>query len=131
MAMRPELKTIISAIKSANGSAENIDTWCKALESGDKNEWLKANCLKLKSPVEIEAGTRWISKSSSGTVKGRFVKDCKIVGVINYVGYQAVLDKASSASDYMISINSKDLQSEETLAYLSADILKKIVEQLP
>jgi len=131
MAMRPELKTIINAIKSTNGSAENIDTWCKALESDDKNEWLKANCLKLKSPVEIEAGTRWISKSSSGIVKGRFVKDCKIVGVINYVGYQVVFDKASSASDYMISIDSKDLHSKETLACLSTDILKKIVEQLP
>lgn len=131
MAMRPELKTIINAIKSANGSAKSIDTWCKALESRDQSEWLKANCLKLKNPIEIEAGTRWISKSSSGTVKGRFVKDCKIVGVINYIGYQAVLDKASSASDYMISVDSQDLDSTETLAYLSTDILRKIVEQLP
>lgn len=131
MAMRPELKTIINAIKSANGSAENIDIWCKALESGDQNEWLRANCLKLKSPVEIEAGTRWISKSSSGTVKGRFVKDCKIVGVIHYVGYQAVLDKDSIASDYMIDINSQDLDSNVTLAYLSTDILRKIAEKLP
>lgn len=131
MAMRPELKTIINVIKSANYSVENIDTWYKALESGDQNKWLKANCLKLKNPVEIEAGTRWISKSSSGTVKGRFVKDCKIVGVIHYVGYQAVLDKAAIASDYMIDINSKDLDSKETLAYLSTDILRKIVEQLP
>lgn len=79
MAMRPELKTIKDAIKAA-----------------------PKHYIKLGRPIPIEAGTKWKCKSSSGTINGQFKYKCKIIAVRDGVGCEAVLDRKSSISDYML-----------------------------
>lgn len=78
--MRPELKKIVDAIKAS-----------------------PKKYVKLEQPVQIEAGTKWKCKSSSGTINGQFKYKCKIIAVRDGIGYEAVLDRKSSISDCTLS----------------------------
>jgi len=130
--MRPELKKIRESIKTAGATMQNNPAWCEPRSDRSEHAWLKRHCLKLKSPVEVKAGTKWIQKSSSGNVKGVFLKPCKIIGVIEYVGYEVVLDKPSSTSEECMAYGRPDfLNIRESVSAMPTDILKKIVEQLP
>lgn len=133
--MRPELKKIVDAIKASS-----------------------KKYVKLEQPIQIEAGTKWKYKSSSGTINGQFKYKCKIIAVRDGIGYEAVLDRKSSISDCTLAdcdeywkraedpmcpyVNRKVFHgslpesirricdSHESLATLDTSILKQIASQI-
>ena len=131
--MRPELKKIRESIKAAGAITQSNPAWYEAIKNGKEHAWLKRHCLKLKSPIEVKVGTKWTYKSSSGNNKVIFLKSCKIIGVIYNIGeYEVVLDRRSSASEAVMTYGGPDrLHVRERISVVPADILKKIVEQLP
>lgn len=131
--MRPELKRIIDCIKASHNDAWNDPAFHKALDSGEADAWLREHCMRLRKPVKVEKGEVWVSKSSSGNVRGRFIKSCRILGLTQVAGYEAVLDDAASTSDFALKMDSENPRCESVahLSTLSTDLLKRIVDQLP
>ena len=131
--MRPELRKIIDCIKASHNDAWHDPAFHKALGSGKADAWLREHCMRLREPVEVEEGEVWVSRSSSGNVRGRFIKSCRILGLTRNVGYEAVLDDAAATSDFALKMDSENPRCESVvqLSTLSTDLLKRIVYQLP
>ena len=108
----------------------NVDGYYTAVKDDSKFEkFLKKHCIRLRNPVPIKAGTKWTSKSSSGTIHGKFKVNCKAIGVVLNVGPQVVLDKRSSTSIQCEELNGK-LDYLEQLSALDTELLEKIEEEL-
>ena len=138
MAIRPVLKKLKEEINTRIGP--DVGTWRddkyakllegaaydKAKQAGLRKYWRK-HCVKLR-PFDIPAGTRWVAKSSSGNCYGTIILDCKAIGLVNEVGYELLLDKPASQSDYCKD-NQIPLQFHDdkvTLSTLPTEILEKI-----
>ena len=129
MAMRPALKKIVDLFKG-NKPLTDIDGYYTAVKDASKfEEFIKTHCIHLRNPVLIKAGTKWTSKSSSGTIHGKFKVDCKAIGVEHHVGIQLVLDKRSSISDRCEELNG-ELDYLVTLSTLDTELLEKIANEL-
>ena len=133
MAMRPALKKIVNLLKE-NKSLTNIDGYYTAFferikDASKFEEFIKKHCIHLRNPVLIKAGTKWTSKSSSGTIHGKFKVDCKAIGVVKYVGTQLVLDKRSSISNVCEELGG-ELDYLEQLSVLDTELLEKIANEL-
>ena len=128
MAMRPQLKKIVEVLKE-EGPIQDKEGYWKMLESGSKEDehtFLKKNMHRLRKPIKVPAGTTWTTKSSSGNTKGMFKEDCRILGVVNRIGNQIVLDKPAS-----VSLGYEDYPDFcEQLSSLSTDLLEKIAEAM-
>ena len=110
MAMRPILKKLREEINcnlKQNNWLERDEKYFNLIAGAayDENKqkelkkYWQEHCIKLK-PFDIPAGTRWISKSSSGNCCGTIVVPCKAIGLINETSYELLLDKLASLSDY-------------------------------
>lgn len=131
MAMRPALKKIVNLLKG-NKPLTDIDGYYTAVKDASKREkFIKKHCIHLRNPVSIKAGTKWIAKSNSGTIHGKFKVDCKVIGVVNYIGTQVVLDKRSSISNFFQceELNG-GLDYLEQLSSLDTELLEKIANEL-
>ena len=124
MAMRPALKKIVKLLKESK-SLMDVDGYYAAVKDTSKFEkFIKKHCIRLRNPVPIKAGTKWTSKSNSGTIHGKFKVDCKAIGVVLNVGPQIVLDKRSSISNQCEELNGR-LDYLEQLSSLDTDLLEK------
>lgn len=129
MAMRPALKKIVNLLKERKALSD-IDGYYTVIMDDDKFEkFIKKHCLRLRNPVPIKAGTKWASKSSSGTYRGEFKVDCKVIGVVDYIGTQLVLDKRSSISKCSEQL-SDEIYYLEQLSSLDTELLEKIADEL-
>lgn len=129
MAMRPALKKIVKLLKERK-SLLDIDGYYNAVSDNNKFEkFIKKHCIRLRNPVPIKAGTKWVSKSSSGTYHGEFKVDCKVIGVVYNIGTQLVLDKRSSISKYCEEFNGKPDYLEQ-LSSLDSELLEKIAKEV-
>ena len=129
MAMRPALKKIVNLLKE-NKSLRDIDGYYTAVKDASKfEEFIKKHCIHLRNPVLIKAGTKWTSKSNSGTIHGKFKVDCKVIGVVNHIGTQLVLDKRSSIINVCEELGG-ELEYLEELSVLDTELLEKIANEL-
>ena len=129
MAMRPALKKIVKLLKESE-SLLNVDGYYAAVKDTRKFEkFIKKHCICLRNPVPIKAGTKWTSKSSSGTIHGKFKVNCKVIGVVLNIGPQLVLDKRSSISNKGEELNG-ELDYLEQLSALDTELLEKIEKEL-
>ena len=129
MAMRPALKKIVNLLKESE-PIFNIDGYYTAAKNDSTFEnFIKKHSIHLRNPVPIKAGTKWISKSSSGTIHGEFKVDCNVVGVVWFIGVQLVLDKRSSISKYREEIGC-ELDYLEQLSSLDTELLEKIAKEV-
>lgn len=129
MAMRPALKKIVNLLKE-HKALSDIDGYYTVIMDDDKFEkFIKKHCLHLRNPVPIKAGTKWASKSSSGTYHGEFKVDCKVIGVVHNIGMQLVLDKRSSISKCCEEFDG-ELDYLEQLSSLDTKLLEKIANEL-
>ena len=124
MAMRPALKKIAAVLKEQPNIME-----LSGYTASREDTFIKKHCVKLRHPVLIPAGTKWISKSSSDTTKGQFMKNCKVIGVVDYIGMQAVLDKKSSISESSMKAGAEP-DFLEQLSSLDAELLEKIAAEV-
>lgn len=83
--------------------------------------------LKLSTPIEIAAGTKWCMKSSSGNFCGTFVKDCKAIGIISDIGECLLLDKPSIMPDNALYDDIPYDHDRIQLSSLSSDLLDKVL----
>jgi len=142
MAMRPilkKLREVISTKMHPDVGTWRDDKYIKLVEGAAYDEakqvglrkyWRK-NCIKIK-PFDIPAGTRLTQKSSSGVWHGTIILDCKAIGLINEIGYELLLDKPASMSDYCKN-NQIPLQWDDDkvqLATLPTEILEQIGQAL-
>lgn len=129
MAMRSALKKIVNLLKERKTLLDIDGYYNVVTDDGKFEKFIKKHCLRLRNPVLIKAGTKWVSKSSSGTYHGEFKVDCKVIGVVDNIGTQLVLDKRSSISKY-----GEELSGEpdylETLSSLDTELLEKIAKEL-
>ena len=129
MAMRLALKKIVDVLK-ASKPIQEIDGYQTSIRNpASFKKFITKNCVKLRNPVPIKAGTKWTSKSSSGTIHGTFEVDCNVIGVVNYIGWQLVLDECSSRSE-MCRKDGGELDFLEMLSLLSNELLEKIAEEV-
>lgn len=129
MAMRPALKKIVNLLKEQK-TLSDIDGYYTAVADESRLEkFIKKHCIRLRNPVPIKAGTKWASKSSSGTYHGEFKVDCNVIGVVQYIGTQLVLDKRSSISRCREEFGG-ELDYLETLSSLDTELLEKIANEL-
>ena len=129
MAMRPALKKIVNLLKERK-TLSDIDGYYTAVKDESRLEnFIKKHCLHLRNPVPIKAGTKWVSKSSSGTYHGEFNVDCNVIGVVQYIGIQLVLDKRSSISNYRKEFGG-ELDYLEQLSSLDTELLEKIAKEV-
>lgn len=129
MAMRPALKKIVNLLKERK-TLSDIDGYYTAVKDESRLEnFIKKHCLHLRNPVPIKAGTKWVSKSSSATYHGEFNVDCNVIGVVQYIGTQLVLDKRSSISNYRKEF-SGELDYLEQLSSLDTELLEKIAKEV-
>jgi len=129
MAMRPALKKIVNLLKERK-TLSDIDGYYTAVADDSKFEkFIKKHCIRLRNPVPIKAGTKWASKSSSGTYRGEFKVDCKAIGVVHNIGTQLVLDKRSSISRCCEEFDG-ELDYLEQLSSLDTELLEKIADEL-
>ena len=124
MAMRPALKKIVNLLKEQK-TLSDIDGYYTAVKDESRLEnFIKKHCLRLRNPVPIKAGTKWTLKTSS-TIHGEFKVDCKVIGVVNNIGTQIVLDKRSSSCN-----GCEKLAYLESLSALDTELLEKIAKEL-
>ena len=128
MAMRPVLKKIVNVLK-ASKSLSNARDYYMVDDENKFEKFIKKHCIHLRNPVPIEAGTKWTSRSSSGTIHGKFKVNCKVIGVVLNCGPQIVLDKRSSISNQGEELNGK-LDYLEQLSALDTELLEKIEKEL-
>ena len=129
MAMRPALKKIVNLLKERK-TLSDIDGYYTAVKDESRLEnFIKKHCLHLRNPVPIKAGTKWVSKSSSATYHGEFNVDCNVIGVVQYIGTQLVLDKRSSISRCCEEFDG-ELDYLEQLSSLDTELLEKIADEL-
>ena len=129
MAMRPALKKIVNLLKESK-AIQDIDGYYTAIKDADKyEEFIRKHCIHLRNPVPINAGTKWTSKSDSGTICGKFKVDCKVIGVVNHIGITLVLDKRSSISNDCEALNGK-LGYLVRLSTLDTELLEKIANEI-
>lgn len=129
MAMRPALKKIVNLLKERK-TLSDIDGYYTAVKDESRLEnFIKKHCLRLRNPVPIKAGTKWVSKSSSATYHGEFNVDCNVIGVVQYIGTQLVLDKRSSISNYRKEFGG-ELDYLEQLSSLDTELLEKIAKEV-
>ena len=129
MAMRPALKKIVNLLKERK-TLSDIDGYYTAAADDSKFEkFIKKHCIRLRNPVPIKAGTKWVSKSSSATYHGEFNVDCNVIGVVQYIGTQLVLDKRSSISNYRKEFGG-ELDYLEQLSSLDTELLEKIAKEV-
>ena len=126
--MRPVLKKIVNLLKESE-SLSNASDYYMAADENKFEKFIKKHCICLRNPVPIKAGTKWTSKSSSGTIHGKFKVDCKAIGVVLNVGPQIVLDKRSSISNQCEELNGR-LDYLEQLSSLDTELLEKIEKEL-
>lgn len=129
MAMRPALKKIVDLLKERKSLSDIEGYYTAVKEDGKLEKFIKKHCLRLRNPVPIKAGTKWASKSSSGTYRGEFKVDSKVIGVVDYIGTQLVLDKRSSTSKYREEFGG-ELDYLESLSALDTELLEKIANEL-
>ena len=128
MAMRPALKKIVNLLKESK-TLSGINGYYTAVKDESKLEnFIKKHCIHLRNPVLIKAGTKWTLKSS-GTIHGEFKVDCKVIGVVDYIGTQLVLDKRSSISNHCEALGG-ELDYLESLSALDTELLEKIASEL-
>ena len=128
MAMRPVLKKIVNLLKESE-SLSNASDYYMVADENKFEKFIKKHCIRLLNPVPIKAGTKWTSRSSSGTIHGKFKVDCKAIGVVLNVGPQIVLDKRSSISNQGEELNG-ELDYLEQLSALDTELLEKIEKEL-
>lgn len=129
MAMRPALKKIVNMLKE-NKSLMDIDGYYTTVKDASKlKKFINKHCIHLRNPVPIKAGTKWTLKSSSGTINGEFKVNCKVIGVVQYIGTQLVLDKRSSISKCREKFGG-ELDYLLTLSTLDTELLEKIANEL-
>ena len=129
MAMRPALKKIVNLLKESK-SLLDIDGYYSVVKDDSKFEkFIKKHCIHLRNPVPIKAGTKWISKSNSCTVYGKFKVNCKVIGVVDYIGTQLILDKRSSISNDCEKFDGK-LEYLAQLSALNTELLEKIAKEV-
>ena len=137
MATRPVLKRLIEKIncKSWNFTPAFLSHASGSAFDINKQRWLREFWMRKRirvNPISIPAGTSWCSKSSSGNTSGKFVKDCKIVGLIRENNaYEAILDTKAVMSNQAIANDWKDAVYDTVdLKDLSTSILDKIEANL-
>ena len=128
MAMRPVLKKIVNLLR-ASKSLSNVGDYYMVADANEFEKFIKKHCIRLRNPVPINAGTKWKSKTSSGTVRGKFKVNCKVIGVVLNCGPQIVLDKRSSISNQCEKLNG-ELDYLEQLSSLDTELLEKIEKEL-
>ena len=128
MAMRPALKKIVNLLKESE-SLSNASDYYMVADENKFEKFIKKHCIRLRNPVPIKAGTKWTWTSSSGTVRGKFKVNCKVIGVVLNVGPQIVLDKRSSISNQCEELNGR-LDYLEQLSSLDTELLEKIEKEL-
>ena len=133
MATRPVLKRLIEKVncKSWNVTPAFLSHLSGSAFDIKKQRWLREFWMRKRikvNPIDIPAGTSWCSKSSSGNISGKFVKDCKIVGLIKENNaYAAILDSKAVMSNQAIADGWKDAVYDTVdLKDLSTSILDKI-----
>ena len=129
MAMRPVLKKIVNLLKESKSLREVDGYYAAGKDTSKFEKFIKKHCIRLRNPVPIKAGTKWTSRSSSGTVHGKFKVECKVIGVVLDVGPQVVLNKCSSISNQGEELNGR-LDYLEQLSSLDTELLEKIEKEL-
>ena len=138
MATRPVLKRLIEKVncKSWNVTPAFLIHLSGSAFDIKKQRWLREFWMRKRikvNPIDIPAGTSWCSKSSSGNTSGKFVKDCKIVGLIKDANnaYEAILDTKAVMSNQAITNDWTDaVYYTVGLKDLSTSILDKIEANL-
>lgn len=128
--MRPALKKIADALKGEPSILDlpewNKTSWNAVVPSRSRDAFIIKHCHKLRKPVHIPAGTKWIDRSSSGSITGHFIKDCNAIGVVKFKGLyiDVVLDREASAAPFI------SAEYLEKLSALDTELLEKIAEQM-
>ena len=128
MAMRPALKKIVNLLKESKSLLDINGYYTAAKDESKREKFIKKHCIHLRNPVPIKAGTKWTLKTS-GTIHGEFKVDCKVIGIVDYIGTQLVLDKRSSISNQCEALGG-ELDYLESLSALDTELLEKIANEL-
>ena len=139
--MRTALKTLVTAINTAFPEElfdEKFDSIVNDFWNEPKNpakkaqlrKWYMRRRVKL-NPVAIPAGTKFAFKGASGYYEpGKFTKNCKAVGLIDYDGPTLLLDKDAVFTDSEIKDGKADICYDHDripLSALSTGLLEQLV----
>ncbi len=130
--MRPALKKIKDTIKASRPLIET-NGYYATIEKRDQKSlerFIKRHCIKLHHPVPVKAGTKTLEKESGESIYGNFEIDCKVVGVVDYMGHQAVLDVPALREQYK-GLWDLDRTCLPRLCSLDTKLLEQIASELP